>query len=501
MDSVSALETLLRRARARIVWNVLLNESAVAVTAGLCAVAALLLLGTQILDWYWPVALTLVTLGLALFRLRKKIPSAYRVAQHIDRRLELSDTLSTAYHFSRNSSGRPEVVKCQREIAQQTASTVDVRAAAPIALPRSAWGTVAACVVACALFGVRYGTQDKLDLSKPMVSGFLDVFRAPVMQALNKQQPKRDRKIHEELDALGVSTEQGEAGRTPVDNPGAPDEAQGNADIPDVNDIPNDPNPQQGQRGTPSSQPQDDNGEGTEEGQSSQEGSDKGSQDQNGQQGQTGKQGPQQNAKQSPQAGENSSLMDKLRNAMADLMSKMKMQPKSGDGRQMASSQQGGQQFARPQQGKGERGEQAPGQQQSQNGSSSESQGEQQGEGGQNAQGAQGQASDQGSDRQAQQDAKSGIGKQDGAKDIRDAEQLAAMGKISEIFGKRAANITGEVMVEVPSGKQQLRTPYLQRRAAHSDSGAEIHRDEVPLIYQHYIQQYFEEVRKTPVKK
>jgi hypothetical protein len=32
------------------------------------------------------------------------------------------------------------------------------------------------------------------------------------------------------------------------------------------------------------------------------------------------------------------------------------------------------------------------------------------------------------------------------------------MGKITEIIGKRTANVTGEVMVEVGSSKQQLKT-------------------------------------------
>ena len=34
------------------------------------------------------------------------------------------------------------------------------------------------------------------------------------------------------------------------------------------------------------------------------------------------------------------------------------------------------------------------------------------------------------------------------------------MGKISEIIGKRSANVSGEVTVEVNSSKQQIRTPY-----------------------------------------
>jgi hypothetical protein len=75
------------------------------------------------------------------------------------------------------------------------------------------------------------------------------------------------------------------------------------------------------------------------------------------------------------------------------------------------------------------------------------------------------------------------------------------MGKISEIIGKRAQNITGEVMVEVSSGKQQLKTEYSQRDATHVEAGGEINRDEVPLAYQQYVQQYFAQVRKMPAAK
>ena len=93
------------------------------------------------------------------------------------------------------------------------------------------------------------------------------------------------------------------------------------------------------------------------------------------------------------------------------------------------------------------------------------------------------------------------MGKSDGDKTIQDAEQLAAMGKISEIFGKRAAEIKGEMSVEVPSGKQQLRTAYSRSSATHSGAITESNRNEIPLMYQTYVQRYFEEVRKSAAAK
>ena len=91
----------------------------------------------------------------------------------------------------------------------------------------------------------------------------------------------------------------------------------------------------------------------------------------------------------------------------------------------------------------------------------------------------------------------SGIGSQEGDKSARQAEALKAMGKITELFGKRAENVTGAVMIEVGSTNQQLKTPLAQRDASHAEAGSEIHRDEVPLEYEQFVQRYFDQVRRT----
>ena len=70
------------------------------------------------------------------------------------------------------------------------------------------------------------------------------------------------------------------------------------------------------------------------------------------------------------------------------------------------------------------------------------------------------------------------------------------MGKISEIIGKRSANVSGEATIEVQNSSQQLSTPYAQKRAQHGEAGAEISRDEVPVALQAYVEKYFEAVRK-----
>ena len=140
-----------------------------------------------------------------------------------------------------------------------------------------------------------------------------------------------------------------------------------------------------------------------------------------------------------------------------------------------------------------------PGQEQADASANSQSEAEQQQGGTQQA--SQGKSEGRSNNQPNSPDGKSGIGKQDGDKAAREAAELAAMGKLSEIIGKRAANITGEVMVEVSSGKQQLKTQYSDRNGAHAESGGEINRDEVPLAYQQYVQQYFAQMRKLPAGK
>src|SRR5207247_6232497 len=86
-------------------------------------------------------------------------------------------------------------------------------------------------------------------------------------------------------------------------------------------------------------------------------------------------------------SGENSTLMSKLRDAMSNLLSRMKQQPQ-GAGAQQQSPNQNGQQ-GQGQKGSGQKGKSGQGKQQ-QGGQDSESQDGDQGEQAQNAQNAQG---------------------------------------------------------------------------------------------------------------
>jgi hypothetical protein len=173
---------------------------------------------------------------------------------------------------------------------------------------------------------------------------------------------------------------------------------------------------------------------------------------------------------------------------------------------QQQNSQQQ-QQNASNQNGKSGKGQQNQGKQQASKGEkkdsqSSDSQEQQSSDEGQEAQNAQGEAAQRAESPLANKQPGSGAGNRDGSKDMKLAEQLAAMGKISEIIGKRSQNVTGEASIDVQSTSQQLRTGYQDRRSDHAQTGAEINRDEIPVALESYVTQYFEQVRKqAPAKK
>lgn len=459
----------------------------------------LLLTGTQILDWWWPLVLFIAGAGISAWRTRKLMPSAYAVAQAVDRKLDLKDSISTAFHFQQPAAreGAPELIAAQCQLAEETASGIAAGSAVPWRAPRQLMPALVLCGVAAGLFVVRYGTSGRLDLSKPIVEAVSDFFQvaSEKSMAANRKAPKLPGQ-----DPLGIDINQPDQGAEKLDQ--ATENALDVVDTPDPNAGTEEAKLQQQQVKAAGDKPGDDQSESTEEGDRSSSAPNEKSAD-----GETGKSGDQvakdqkadQASKQS--GGENSSLMDKMRDAMANLMAKLKIPQQQGTGqKQQASNQKGGQKQQGDQQqqgGQGQKGEKGQGNPQGKGSPSDDpdSKGDQQGE--QQAQAGQGQSNDKGQEGGSPNEAKAGMGKQDGSKDIKDAEQQAAMGKLSEIYGKRAENIRGDVMVEVTSSKQQqLRTGYTQKGAAHGDSGGEVHRDEIPQHLQHYVQQYFEQVRK-----
>jgi hypothetical protein len=434
----------------------LIHQLVLAVAVALGGAVVILLAGTEFLSWYWILLVVAVSLGAGLFLLRKRIPSSYAVAQRIDARLKLADTISTAAYFDAPSDplpADPRICESQRRQAEKVATTVDVRRALPLLRPPALYPACGLLLAACGIFLLRYAVLGTFDPSKSLVKTAYDTFfSSPSQQAKLGNLPRDPTQLGNEPDADGDLTKDADFAGDPSSqsDDAAEAQAQTNAKA-DGKD-----------------------GEGKKDDASS---SDNPENSKNPDKANDGKQSGNQNGKQDP------SMMDKVREALSDMLNKMKSQPnesaqnqnQKGDAQsQKQDKQQGQPQDKNP-------GDNADAQSDNQQSSDGESQGNS-------------------TDAKNSQDQQRGIGSEEGDKTARDAAALRAMGKISELLGKRAQNVSGTVMVEVGSTKQQLKTAIEQRQATHSEAGSEIHRDEVPVIYEQFVQQYFEQIRKMPAK-
>jgi hypothetical protein len=476
------LDQILTRASRRHLVNVALDYVAVATGAGALGAIALLFLGTQILDWYWPVLLFIAGLATGAWKLRRRHLSRYSVAQMLDERLGLADRLSTLVWFREQAANPTGALATVEQQANGRLHPDDAKRAIPFRTPRHAYASLALILSAAGLFGVRYFVLHTLDLGEPLARiDFGSLAPEPKVQAATKKSAIQER-FEKQLQELGLDAETGapdEDALQPVsaEVPGAAEPGAPKSDV---------------KSQKPSETSNEEGGEQGEGGEEQQEGLNSEGADQQAKEGKPQQGNPPPNAKQGQQ-GSNDNLMNKMRDALANLMNKLKNQ----------NSDQGQQQMAMNQQ-------QQPGKQSQQNqqGMQSKSQGQgqqsqdQQGDQDQNQQssGDRSKAGEKNADQPGSESSKSGMGLSDGEKAIKDAEQIAAMGKISEILGKRAQQLTGEITVEVSSGKQNLKTAWTERKALHADTGGEVNRDEIPLAYQSYIQRYFEEIRKTTPK-
>ena len=481
-----------KRARRRLFWNQVLAQGMCALSVGLGGVVLLLVLGTELLDWRWLLIVPSVTAAIGIYRTSRRLPGDYAAAQIVDRRLQLADSISTAFYFADPNSAARGGPMCQAQLeqAERMAAGIDVRRAIPFTMPRAIYAAGLLAFVATSLFALRYGLARRLDLRPPLAAILEHSFGGSETR-LAALQKKRDfaAKRSPLQDALGISTEDA-ASKGAGELDAAPDEALESSQVPDSDNSKR--SPSEAKANTP---PEGDPMEGDSEGDAGDGAQGEGGQDKSGKQGGNKSKAGEQNAGNDAAgaSGENSTLMSKLRDAMSNLLSRMKQQP-NGAGAQQQTANQNGQQ-GQAQKGAGQKGKSGQGKQQ-QGGQDSDAQDGDQGDQAQSAQNAQGRGAGQSTEEQASKQPGSGIGKQDGSKDVKLAEQQAAMGKISEIIGKRSANVSGDVTVEVQNSTQQLKTAWVQQNAEHNNTGGEINRDEVPVEFQTYVQQYFEQVRK-----
>jgi hypothetical protein len=478
LPSHPLLTDLLERARRRLFGQLALDKGALALAIGMAAVILLLLAGTQILDWYWPVLVVAVSLGVGIYRLRKSLPSLYVLAQRIDKRLGLADSLSTAVHFADHPDpAREAVCEVQRRDAELVAQRVDIQDALPPSRSRYLLPAAGLALVAFGLFAVRYAVTGSLSLEPSLFKIAYDSFFGPSPQ-LAKNQAKR-------LNMKQSPFDPGNPDAQPTAADQQPEDLLNSQDSKDATSPQGDDNAKQAADKEGDKNDGDADKQGKDQGDKDGKQGDKGSKDGKESADNKDKEGGGQD-KQGDSSKEG--VMDKIKDALANMLNKMK-----------PSSPQSPQQNAKNQSSKdkgekSDKGEKADKQPDSQNGDAQPSPDSQSGDQ-KNAEDAK--SSNQPS-QSSSQDSKSGAGSKDGDKAAKDAKALEAMGQISEILGKRSATVTGEMMVEVGQTKQTLKTPWIDRQAAHAESGGEIHRDEVPLVFQPFVERYFEEIRKAP---
>jgi hypothetical protein len=490
---------VIRRARRRLLGNELLAQGVNAFCAALLAFILLLLAGTELLRWEWLLLLPAAAAATGVILALRRLPSPYVTAQIVDHRMGLADTLSTAWFFRqvKETHASPAMVSGQQEQADCACSGLDVRRAVPLRAPRTIYAFAVLALVASSLFALRYGFTRRLDLHTPFARILEQQFHFEEKTVLAKnirpdppsaQQAEDPREDMASQDP-NQSGQQEASAEPDSDNaadrvadkkgPGNRGEAQRQKENADNQ---GDPDQQEAQ-----AEPQDNQSDPRNGGNSGQQG--------NRNTDQAKQSNPQKDANGS---SESSSLLSKVKDAFQNLLSRVK--PQQGN----SGSQQAADQNAHQEQAKGQQNgkqQSAKNGQRGDNGQKGDAEDGEASERADNSADPQSQAAGKSDGQQASKQPGSGIGSQDGDKSIKQAEQLAAMGKISEIIGKRSANLTGEATIEVQSTSQQLRTPYAQRGAQHAQGGAEIDRDEIPVALQAYVEKYFEQVRKAAPKK
>jgi hypothetical protein len=490
-----------RRARHRILANEAMRHAAYSVSAALASLILLLLLGTQILGWAWLLLLPAIALAAGTYVTWRRAPSAYLVAQRVDHNLKLADTLSTALFFAASDRGgkaaddrRRDMQRAQWSQAERIAASVDPRRAIPIGMPRALYATALLALAAGSLFALRYGLDRRLDLRAPLARIVQDKLGYTEARQTARENPAaHDPKRPEET---GFSLDDSRQ-KSPGELDAAPDSALDTVGVPDVDNKSGSSRPENSKLAQSTQLEGEQNKNEEPEGVSANPGDQQSADGRKGPSGsKPGKQGQGDDKQASGNSGENSSLLGKFRDAMSSLMNRMRQQSGAKGAQQQAGAQNGGQQKSQS----GNAGQNGKQGQQPGDGQQADAKDAQPGDDSQSAQSSQSGSPGQSGQQPATKQPGSGIGRQDGSKDVKLAEQLAAMGKISEIIGKRAANVSGELTVEVENSNQQLRTPYAPRDAHHAQAGGEINRDEVPVALQAYVQQYFEQVRKQAAR-
>ncbi len=486
--SRSRVQAVIRAARLRWVMVIAVEQAGFTLAVVFAGAILMLLLGTQILNWYWLMFLTVVAVVISLVRIRARMLTRYRIAQLLDHRLRLSDALSTAWFLLSQPDRRENsLAGFQIEYAGQLASSVEPANAFPFRTHRVWVMAGALSIVLFGLFAVRYLVQSRLNFEESLIpihlsaaleriENSLSVHNQPTAYAgLPDEEPDRPQPPQsEDNDRRSDMARLHEPSSAQERDPAASDASATHPGTAQESD-----NPQQTSSGKPES------GASSEQQNRSAANRDADAPGNS----------PTPNAKEEPADSQQSasSLLEKMKDAASSLLAKMRSASNSQNSMQKAQQPS----EANKQQENGatsnDRQNQSADARRQQTRSGSSSDGDKQGQTAEKTEASAGRSPDSSNENNGS-DSQSGIGRRDGEKALKDAEQLKAMGKLAEIIGRRSASLTGEITVETSSGKQELATQYSHRVGQHSDLGGEINRDEIPLSDQRYVREYMQRV-------
>ena len=169
-----SLQELLAAARRRALSHLLVREVLLAATVALGVAAIVLLAGTARLGMYWIPLAAVATLAVRVILENRKRPSPYALAQDIDEKLKLQDTLSTAAYFSDADSSRrvdPALRDMQRARAEDVARSVDVKQALPMRRPTALYPAAILALAVAGIFLLRFAATGSFDTRASLVEG------------------------------------------------------------------------------------------------------------------------------------------------------------------------------------------------------------------------------------------------------------------------------------------------------------------------------------------
>lgn len=479
-DAAGPIASLVEAARRRLLAQYGVRDG---LWAAAIALAGPVLLFTLGFDAFPSILLWLFVAGGLVWGFthwRRSQPDDYQVAQILDRRVGAEDQISTAWYFSRADAASSEAAPLQQELARRAAGHVDVGAAFPFVWPRATWAAGGMLALCLALLGVRLAVQEQLDLKAPLAPMLFPSLARTAeqpLEALADPQRKASEQEALALDRQGETEEpapEDEKKNDALQVPSGEEQAADAFEMPEVEglsageEIGDEMADNQGE-----GQPGDESG-------ASEKGAETGNE-----------QASNEDSSSGDWSEESNNLLDRLKDAFKNMMDNMSMEPpQTAQGEQGQEQQQGqGEQSSEGQQGQAqaEAGAQA---------SDAQMEGGEPGEG-EPQQTAQGQGSSDTNEAGNQGEAASASGAAEGSKDLAEAlaEQKAAMDALEEFYMKRAEEIQGEIMVETTETEQTAETPYRNVAGRHADRGGAVSRDEIPLAYQRYIENYFRNLR------